>query len=111
MTQARLAASDETLQTIVQEADLGGRKPIGLAGHFVFLIALGWSLFQLWYASPLPYLVNFGIFGDTQARSIHLAIAFLLTFLCFPAFAASSRQRIPWIDWALAVASALCALY
>jgi TRAP transporter 4TM/12TM fusion protein len=111
MAQARLAESDETLQTIVQEADMGGRKPIGLAGHFVFLVAIGWSLFQLWYASPLPYLVNFGILGDTQARSIHLAIAFLLTFLCYPAFAASSRRHIPWVDWGLAAVAALCALY
>jgi TRAP transporter 4TM/12TM fusion protein len=104
-------ASEAELQAIVQEADLGGRKPVGLAGQLIFVVAVGWSLFQLWYASPLPYIFNIGIFGDTQARSIHLAIAFLLTFLCYPAFASSSRRRIPRIDWALAIASCLCALY
>jgi TRAP transporter 4TM/12TM fusion protein len=111
VNEARSAASDAELQTIVQEADMGGRKPVGLAGQFIFIVAVGWSLFQLWYASPLPYLFNFGIFGDTQARSIHLAIAFLLTFLCYPAFASSSRKRIPWVDWALAIVSCLCAAY
>ena len=111
VNEARSAASDAELQTIVQEADMGGRKPIGLAGQFIFIVAVGWSLFQLWYASPLPYLLNFGIFGDTQARSIHLAIAFLLTFLCYPALASSSRKRIPWLDWALAIISCLCAAY
>jgi TRAP transporter 4TM/12TM fusion protein len=111
VNEARSVATDAELQTIVQEADLGGRRPVGLAARFIFLVAVGWSLFQLWYASPLPYLLNFGILGDTQARSIHLAIAFLLTFLCYPAFASSSRVRIPWMDWALAIASCLCAAY
>jgi TRAP transporter 4TM/12TM fusion protein len=111
VNEARSVASEAELQAIVQEADLGGRRPAGLAGRFIFLVAVGWSLFQLWYASPLPYLLNFGILGDTQARSIHLAIAFLLTFLCYPAFASSSRRRIPWVDWALAIASCLCAAY
>jgi len=108
---ARSAASNEQLQAIVQEADLGGRKPVGPASQFIFAVAVGWSLFQLWYASPLPYMLNFGILGDTQARSIHLTIAFLLTFLCYPAFASSSRKGIPWVDWLLAIVSALCAAY
>jgi TRAP transporter 4TM/12TM fusion protein len=111
VNEARSAASEAELQAIVQEADLGGRKPVGLAGQFIFTVAVGWSLFQLWYASPLPYLFNVGIIGDTQARAIHLAIAFLLTFLCYPAFASSSRRRVPWVDWALAIVSTLCAAY
>ena len=31
-------------------------------------VAIAWSLFQLWYASPLPFVFGFGIFNDTEAR-------------------------------------------
>jgi len=24
------------------------------------IVAISWSLFQLWYASPLPYILDFG---------------------------------------------------
>ena len=38
-------------------------------------VPVAWSLFQLWYASPLPFLFGFGVFNNTEARSIHLAFA------------------------------------
>jgi len=31
------------------------------------IVAISWSLFQLWYASPLPYILNFGIIIDVPA--------------------------------------------
>ena len=98
------------LEELVAEADMGGRRPIGLAATMLTFIAVGWSLFQLWYASPLPFLFNFGIFNDTEARGFHLCFAFALAFLAFPAFASSSRERIPLADWlitALAIGSVL----
>jgi len=61
------------LQQLVAEADTGGRKPIGNSGRLIYAVAIAWSLFQLWYASPLPYMLGFGIFGDTEARSFHLS--------------------------------------
>ena len=30
------------------------------------LVAVAWSLFQLWYASPLPFMLGFGILGDER---------------------------------------------
>ena len=61
----------------------------------IFAIALAWALFQLWYASPLPYMFNFGVFNDGQARVIHLSFAFLLAFTTFPAFEILAAQIDP----------------
>ena len=84
------------------EADGGTRR----AGRLLFWVPLAWSLFQLWYASPLPFLLDFGVLNDTQARSIHLAFAIFLAFVAFPAFRSSPRRRVPWPDLLLAVAAA-----
>ena len=46
----------------------------------------------MWYASPLPFVLRFGIFNDTEARAIHLALAIFLAFMAFPAFKSSSRS-------------------
>ncbi|WP_419247688.1 TRAP transporter permease [Roseibium aggregatum] len=53
-------------------------------GRLIAGIALAWSLFQLWFASPLPFALGIGVFNDTEARSIHLAFAVVLAFLAFP---------------------------
>jgi len=34
-------------------------------------VAIAWTLFQLWYASPLPFILNIGQFIDVPARAIH----------------------------------------
>ena len=59
----------ETLETMVAEADTGGRKPTGFEKKYIFTVSLAWALFQLWYASPLSYKLNFGVIADGQARS------------------------------------------
>ena len=105
------AASGAELERIVAEADLGGREPHGAVGRAVALIAGAWSLFQLWYASPLPFVVGFGIFNDTEARAIHLAFAVFLAFVAFPATRRSSRTVVPAVDWVLAAIGAFCAAY
>src|SRR4051812_6851820 len=99
------------LQELVAEADTGGRKPAGLAGKILASVAIAWSLFQLWYASPLPFMLGFGIFGDTEARAYHLCFALLITFLAYPAFATSSRTQVPLYDWVLAALSIGAVLY
>ena len=68
------------LQELVADADTGGRAAGGIAGGLIFGVAVAWSLFQLWYASPLPFLAGFGIFNDAEARLIHLAFALFLAF-------------------------------
>ncbi|BCM20964.1 TRAP transporter permease [Mesorhizobium sp. J8] len=101
----------DKLNEIVAEADTGGRKPTGLAAHLVMAVSLAWSLFQLWYSSPIPYMLGFGVVSDGIARAIHLAFALFLALVTFPAFKSSSRSRVPLPDWVLAVAGAAAALY
>jgi TRAP transporter 4TM/12TM fusion protein len=108
---AESTASRGALETMVAEADTGGRKPGGIARRIVFAIALAWSLFQLWYAAPLAYMLNFGVFNDGQARIIHLSFAFLLAFTTFPARKSSPRDRIPASDWTLALLGVAAAMY
>ncbi len=103
--------SDEELSQIVAEADTGGRSPRGWAAAVLVGVALLWSLFQLWIASPLPFSVGIGVFNDTESRSLHLAFAVFLGFLSYPAFKKSSRQVIPLADWILAAVGAFCAAY
>jgi TRAP transporter 4TM/12TM fusion protein len=99
------------LEQLVAEADTGGRKPAGLAAQILLWTAVAWSLFQLWYASPLPFVVGFGIFNDTEARAIHLAFGLFLAFTAYPAFKSSPRASIPAIDWALALVGAFAGGY
>ena len=101
----------DRLNEMVAEADSGGRKPVGTTAVLIFAVALAWSLFQIWYASPLPYIIGYGVISDGIARSIHLAFALFLAMLTFPAFRRSPRNRVPLVDWALGLAGAAAALY
>lgn len=99
------------LQQLVAEADRGGRTPLGAAANVMLAICILWSLFQIWIASPLPFLLGILVFNDTETRAIHLAFAVLLAFMSFPAFRSSPRQRIPLTDWLLGALGAFCAAY
>ncbi|MCB1961812.1 MAG: TRAP transporter permease [Rhodocyclaceae bacterium] len=103
--------SDEELKQIVAEADTGGRKPTGAVAQAMMLIALGWSLFQVWIASPLPFTFGVLVFNDTESRAIHLAFAVFLAFMAYPAGKRSPRDFIPAVDWVLAAVGAFCAAY
>ncbi len=103
--------SASELDQLVKDADLGGREPIGRVGTLLAVVAALWSIFQLWYASPLPFVIKWGIFNDTEARSIHLAFATFMAFIAYPAFKSSSRKIVPWADWVLAIVGAFCAAY
>jgi TRAP transporter 4TM/12TM fusion protein len=106
-----LDKAPESLQQLVADNDTGGRKAQGLAGTLIFALSMAWALFQLWYASPLPFALGFGILNDTEARSLHLGFALFLAFLAWPAFKHSPRQRVPIVDWALAFVAAFAGAY
>jgi TRAP transporter 4TM/12TM fusion protein len=93
------------------ETETGGRHPGGLPAKMLVVVPAVWSLFQIWYASPLPFILEFGILNSTEARSIHLAFAVFLAFTAFPAFKRSPRDRIPLQDWAFALVGAFCSGY
>jgi TRAP transporter 4TM/12TM fusion protein len=77
--------SQADLDELVASSDTGGRSATGGVGIFLALTALAWSLFQLWIASPVPFIVGWGVFNDTETRSIHLAFAIFLGITAFPA--------------------------
>ncbi len=91
--------------------DVGARTPVGTMSAVIAGLALLWSLFQLWIASPLPFVLGFGVLNDTETRSIHLAFALLLAFLAYPAFKKSPRDRVPLVDIALGLVAASTAAY
>lgn len=91
----------------------GRRHPPGWPSRIILTTALAWSLFQLWIASPLPFIVGgwIPILNDTESRSVHLAVAIFLTFLAFPFSAKAKKAHIPVYDWLLAAVGAFCAGY
>lgn len=104
--------SNEELEAMVASSDTGGRNPANAnVAKMITLVALAWSLFQLWIASPLPFIAGFGVFNDTESRSIHLAFAIFLTFMAYPAFSKSPRNYVPALDWVFAIVGAFCAAY
>ena len=102
----------EDVHEMIAEADTGARNPKGaIPKRVLFFVPLAWTLFQLWYASPLPYIVNFFVLNSTEARSIHLAFAMFLAYTAFPTFKSSPRSYIPVQDWVLGLTAAFCAAY
>jgi TRAP transporter 4TM/12TM fusion protein len=99
------------LQQLVQESDLGGRKPTGWLKTVVFATCIGWSLLQLWYASPLPFALRIFVLNDTEMRALHLALAVFLAYLVYPFGKRSSRAVVPLADGLMALAAGFCAAY
>ncbi|WP_434997604.1 TRAP transporter permease [Vibrio scophthalmi] len=109
MTQTTTPSQD--VQEMVAQSDTGARSPSGIPGRILWFVPLCWSLFQLWYASPLPFIFNFAVLNDTEARAIHLTFAIFLAFTAYPALKGSPRDRIPVFDWILALAGSFSAAY
>ncbi|AEI92389.1 TRAP transporter permease [Roseobacter litoralis] len=112
MTDAQSKGPDTALQDIVADADTGGRNPDDAFGRAaLWYLPLVWAIYQLWIASPLPFMLGMGVWNDTQTRAIHLGFAVLLAFLAFPGLKSSPRNRIPAITWAVAIVAAIAASY
>jgi len=80
----------------------------GIHLKIVMSIAIVWTLFQLWYASPFPFWFNIGMFKGLPARAIHLGFALTLTFLIFPV---ARGKKITLIDILISLIAAFCCLY
>ncbi|PTL91818.1 C4-dicarboxylate ABC transporter [Halomonas litopenaei] len=107
----RSTQSEVDLEDMVASSDSGSRNPLGAPGKLLVGVAAAWSLFQLWIASPLPFMAGVGVFNATEARSIHLAFALFLAFMAYPATKRSPRDRIPLQDWVLAILAASAGAY
>jgi TRAP transporter 4TM/12TM fusion protein len=99
---------------MVEEAETGGRHLRGWGRWLVAGVAIAWSLFQL----SLPAFLRL---NSDYVRAIHLVFAIVLVYLSFPALKKhrlkgpwsflSDRDRLPWLDVALAVLAGLAASY
>ncbi len=105
------AVQEKQAEDYIAETETGARQPSGPAAQVLLYVALAWSLFQLWYASPLPFMFDVGIFNSTEARAIHLGFAMFLAYAAYPALKSSPRGYIPLQDWVLAVVASASALY
>ena len=84
------------------------RNITGFHLKIVSAIAIIWSLFQLWYASPFPFMLNFGMFKGLPARAIHLGFALTLAFLIYPI---SKGKKISFFDVLISFMGAISCLY
>ncbi len=96
---------------VLNEFEGTGRDPGPVAVAVIAWVCAIWSLFQLWIASPLPFLADFGIIVDIPARGVHLAFALFLCFLIYPLRKRRGAVGVPLADIALAVAGAGAAVY
>ena len=100
--------TDTNIESKIHEDLSPTRNLTGLHLKIVVTIAIIWSLFQLWYASPFPFWFNIGMFKGLPARAIHLGFALLLAFLIFPF---SKNKKISIIDILISIIGAFCCLY
>ncbi|MCF8104796.1 MAG: TRAP transporter permease [Desulfohalobiaceae bacterium] len=113
MSDARQNTATETqLQEMIAQTETGSRRPRGaISKRILFFVPFCWTVFQLWYSSPLPFIFNVFVFNSTEARAIHLAFAMFLAYTAYPSFKASPRDYIPLQDWIVALVGAFCSLY
>ncbi|WP_243026728.1 TRAP transporter permease [Thermus albus] len=88
---------------LVEESELGGRRPKGGSRYLLFGLGVIWSLFQLW-------ATELGTLDPMRLRAVHLAFALALAFLAYPG-RRGPRDRIPLLDWVLALLGVVGALY
>jgi len=99
---------DTKIESKISEDLSPTRNLSGIHLKIVAGIAIIWSLFQLWYASPFPFWFNIGMFKGLPARAIHLGFALLLAFLIFPF---SKSKKISIIDILISIIATFCCLY
>ena len=103
-----MVENNSNIKSKIQE-DLSPTKNLsGLHLKIIASIAILWSLFQLWYASPFPFWFNIGMFKGLPARAIHLGFALSLAFLIFPY---SRGKKLSIIDIIISIIAAFCCLY
>ena len=98
----------EKIKSKINEDLSPTRNLTGVHLKVVAAIAIIWSLFQLWYASPFPFMFNFGMFKGLPARAIHLGFALCLAFLIYPI---SKGKKISFIDIIISFLGAFSCLY
>ncbi len=93
---------DEFLAKYDRESDY--RRLDGLSGIAVAVIAVVFSLFQL-------YTAIFGVLDAQIQRAVHLSFGLALVYLLYPTRKSWSRSRLHWFDVLLAVVAVAAPLY
>jgi TRAP transporter 4TM/12TM fusion protein len=102
----------ELAKRLAEEEEGISRKPKGPQKYVIPFIAVLWSFFQLSIPSWL-------VLDSTFIRAIHLGFAMLIVFLNYPLFKKthfglkyfSQKDKIPVLDYIIAVVACLSALY
>lgn len=95
-------SSEEVLTKYDKES--ATRKLEGPVEKFVFLLAVCWSLFQI-------YTAIFGTFPSTIQRGTHIGAAMMLVFLIYPARKGQSSSKVAWYDYILCALSLFVGVY
>jgi TRAP transporter 4TM/12TM fusion protein len=93
---------EEILKKVDREANI--RKLSGIPHWIVYIIGVGWSVFQV-------YTAAFGLLPAQLQRSIHLAFAFALAYILFPFRRGKSSGQLKWYSWGFAVFAVFVGLY
>ncbi len=98
--------SKEELEKILKKVDkeASARKLTGSSRWIVYVIGVSWSIFQV-------YTAAFGLLPAQLQRSIHLAYAFALAYLLFPARSSDENDRLNWTNWVIAIFATYIGLY
>jgi len=105
-TEMKPEVTQEELAEILKKVDKEStaRKLTGIPGWIVYVIAVGFSCFQV-------YTAAFGLLPAQLQRSIHLAFAFVLVYLLFPFRTSRSSARLQWYDYLIAAFAGFVGLY
>lgn len=98
--------SKEEMERILKRVDREAsvRKLSGIPRWTVYSIGVGWSIFQV-------YTAAFGLLPAQLQRSIHLAFAFALAYLLYPARRGKASQGLSWHHYLLAAFAVYVGLY
>jgi TRAP transporter 4TM/12TM fusion protein len=105
-TETQPEVTQEEIAEILKKVDKEStaRKLKGFQHWIVYVIAVGFSCFQV-------YTAAFGLLPAQLQRSIHLAFAFVLVYLLFPFRTSKYSDRLKWHNYLIAAFAGLVGLY
>lgn len=86
------------------ESSSDSRKVVGSGAKVIALIAISFSLFQVFTAM-------FGSLDSHLQRAVHLSFGLVLVYLLYPTRRKWSRSKLHWFDIVLAMLAAVMPLY
>ena len=97
------ATTPADVDTTLEDVEYQGRRQGPRLAMLVSALCFVWSFYQLWIASPFPFMLDFAIIGDVPARGIHLSFALLLCFLIYPLSRGRRGRDLSLFDIAFAL--------